>query len=328
MFDGQSPIGRRVTMLFMSAALLWISISPRFAVAQSLKEVRVGSSNISVTNVVAYYARDRKFFEAEGFDAKMIIIKTEAALAALAAGDLDYSTLSTSSIEGALKGLPLRVIAVTNKHPLLGLVVRKGINSVADLRGKKLSVSSFGGATYGAALYLLKNNGLRPKQDVIILAGGTNSVRVGALKQGAVDAVLLSSPEDIKAAAEGFNILLDVGSDYRLPWGGISTTQSKIDRNPVETEKFVRALLRATRSITEPQNKQDVTGWLGKFFNLDAKVADEFYRRLMPSLNPSGIVERDQIKLVIDSAIERGLTDKPLDPDAVTNFAIAKSIRY
>jgi NitT/TauT family transport system substrate-binding protein len=324
----QRVVGRGLTILLMCAALLWISISPRFVGAQSLKEIRVGSSNISVTNVVAYYARDRKFFEAEGFDAKIIIIKTEAALAALAAGDLDYSTLSTSSIEGALKGLPLRVIAVTNRHPLLGLVVRKGINSVADLRGKKLSVSSFGGATYGAALYLLRNNGLKPKQDVTILAGGNNSIRVGALKQGAVDAVMLSAPEDIKAAAEGFNILLDVGSDYRLPWGGISTTQAKIDRSRAEAEKFVRAVLRATRSITEPQNKQDVTGWLGKFFNLDAMVAEEFYRRLMPSLNPSGIVDRDKIKLVIDSAIERGLTDKPLDPDAVTDFTIAKSIRY
>jgi len=325
---GQRAVGWRMTILVMSAAPFWLFMLPRFAVAQSLKEVRIGSSNISVTNVVAYYARDRKFFEAEGFDAKIIIIKTEAALAALAAGDLDYSTLSTSSIEGALKGLPLRLIAVTNRHPLLGLVVRKGINSVADLRGKKLSVSSFGGATYGAALYLLKNNGLKPKQDVTILAGGTNSVRVGALKQGAVDAVMLSSPEDIKAAAEGFNILLDVGSDYRLPWGGISTTQSKIDRSKAEVEKFVRAVLRATRSITEPQNKQDVTSWLGNFFNLDANIANEFYRRLMPSLNPNGIVERDKIKLVIDSAVERGLTDKPLDPAAVTDFSIAKNIRY
>ena len=57
-------------------------------------------------------------------------------------------------------------------------------------------------------------------------------------------------------------------------------------------------------------------------------MSDEFYRRLIPSLNPSGIVERDKIKLVIDSAIERGLTDKPLDPDAVTDFSIAKQLRF
>jgi NitT/TauT family transport system substrate-binding protein len=302
--------------------------SPILASAQALKEVRVGSSNVSVTNVVAFYARDRKFFEAEGFDVKMIIIKTEAALAALTAGDLDYSTLSTSSIEGTLKGMPLRVIAITNRHPLLGLVVRKGIHSISDLRGKKLSVSSFGGATYGAALYVLRKHGLRPKEDITILAGGSNSVRIVALKQGAIDAVLLSSPEDIKAGSEGLPILLDVGVDYRLPWGGISTTQAKLRRSGPETERFVRAILRATRSIVDPNNKSDVTRWLGKFFNLDDKVADEFYRRLIPSLNPSGFVDRDQVQMVIDSAIERGLTEKPLDPDAVVDFSIVKQLRF
>jgi NitT/TauT family transport system substrate-binding protein len=315
-------------MRMIGLALFLLMFSPVFASAQSLKEVRVGSSNISVTNVVAFYARDRKFFEAEGFDVKMIIIRTEVALAALTAGDLDYSTLSTSSIEGTLKGMPLRVIAVTNRHPLLGLVVRRGINSVADLRGKKLSVSSFGGATYGAALYMLKNHGLRPKEDVTILAGGSNSVRIVALKQGAVDAVLLSSPEDIKAASEGLQILLDVGADYRLPWGGISATQAQLRRSGAEAERFVRAILRTTRSIVDPQNKSDVTRWLGKFFNLDDKVSDEFYRRLIPSLNPSGIVERDKIQIVIDSAVERGLTDKPLDPDAVVDFSIARQLRF
>jgi ABC-type nitrate/sulfonate/bicarbonate transport system substrate-binding protein len=133
-------------MIRLVVVFVLASLTPGFTAAQSLKEIRVGSSNISVTNVVAYYARDRKFFEAEGFDVKIIIIKTEATLPALVAGDLDYSTLSTSAIEAALNGLPLRVIAITNKYPLLGVVVRKGINNVADLRGKKLSVSSNRGA--------------------------------------------------------------------------------------------------------------------------------------------------------------------------------------
>ena len=108
----------------------------------------------------------------------------------------------------------------------------------------------------------------------------------------------------------------------------VSHSTATLRRNGPETEKFVRAVLRATRAITEPQNKNDVTSWVGKFFNLDEKVSDEFYRRLIPSLNPSGIVERDKIKLVIDSAIERDLTDKPLDPDAVVDFSIAKQLRF
>ena len=315
-------------MILMILMLLWIWISPPLAAAQSLKEIRIGSSDITVSNLCTFYARDRKFFEAEGIDVKIIIVKTEVTLAALRAGDLEYSTLSTSSIEAALKGMPLRLIAVTNRNPLLGLVVRKGINSVSDLRGKKISVSSFGGAVYGAALFMLKNHGLKPKGDVAILAGGSNAARVAALRQGAVDAVLLSSPDDIRVAAEGFRILLDVGSDYRLPWGGVSTTVEKIRDNPAEVEKVIRAVLRATKAVTETRNKDDVASWIGNFFKLDRSVADKFYRRLVPSLNPSGIVERDKIKMVIDSALERGLTDKPLDPDAVVDFSITKALRF
>ena len=122
-------IGLAVLLLMSSAVL---------APAQTLKEVRLGSTDITVSNFCSFYARDRKFFEAEGLDMKMVIIKTEAALAAMATGDLDYSTLSTSSVEGTLKGMPLRLLAVTNRYPLLGLVVRKGINSVGDLKGKKI----------------------------------------------------------------------------------------------------------------------------------------------------------------------------------------------
>jgi NitT/TauT family transport system substrate-binding protein len=315
-------------MIVIGLALLWLVSVPVLAPAQSLKEIRVGSTDITVSNFWIFYARDRKFFEAEGFDMKMVIIKTEAALAAMAAGDLDYSTLSTSSVEGTLKGMPLRLLAVTNRYPLLGLVVRKGINSVADLKGKKLSISSFGGAVYGAALYLLRNHGLRPKEDVSLLAGGANSARIAALKQGLVDAALMTAPDDLRALGEGYRILVDVGSDYRLPWGGISAAQNKIRRDPGEVERFLRAVLRAVRAVTEPQNKNDITHWTGKFFKLDEKLADEFYRRLVPSLNPSGWVERDKIKLIIDSAVERGLTDKPLDSDAVTDFSIVKQLRF
>jgi len=315
-------------MLAVTLAILSIVFLSYPAAAQSLKEIRVGSSNISVTNLVSFYARDKKFYEAEGFDAKMIVIKTEAAVAAMVTGELDYATFSTSSIEATLKGMPLRLLAVTNLYPLQGLVVRKGISSVADLRSKKMSVSSFGGATYGAALYLLRSHGLRPKDDVVVLAGGSSPARVAALKNGVVDAALLSAPEDIRAAAEGLRILLDVGTEYRLPWGGVCATQANIRGNRAGTERFVRATLKATSAITDPQNKHEVTTWLGRFFKLDERMSDEFYRRLVPSLNPGGIVERDKIKLVIDSAVERGLTDKPLDPDAVTDFSIAKQLRF
>jgi NitT/TauT family transport system substrate-binding protein len=294
--------------------------------AQPLKEIRIGSSNISYTNFSTFYARDRKFFEKEGLSPKIIIVKTEAALPAMATGQLDYTTLTTSTIEAALAGMPLRLVAVANQQPLWGVVVRKGITQVSDLKGKKLGVSSYGGAAYGAALAVLKAHGLEPKKDVIILATGSNTARIAALKHGSVDAALVAAPGDIQVAEEGFKILLDAGDIYKLPMGGVSTSVAKIRENPGEVKKVVAAVVKATKFISDPKNKEDVVNYIKTFFKLDSSAAGEFYQRIVPSLSPTGVVDRDKIKLVIDSAVERGITNKPLDPDAVVDFSFAKEL--
>ena len=132
--------------------------------AQPLKEIRIASSStIGYTNLSTFYARDAKFFEKEGYDVKIVVVQTSAALAALAAGSVDYTTLSTSAIEATLKGMPLRLIAATVQYPVQGLVVRKEIMQVAELKGKKLGISSYGGTTYATAVNVLKHYGLNRK---------------------------------------------------------------------------------------------------------------------------------------------------------------------
>ena len=59
--------------------------------AQALKEIRIGSSDVTSTNFSIYYAKDRRFFAKEGLDPKMIMVKAEAILAALSAGELGHA---------------------------------------------------------------------------------------------------------------------------------------------------------------------------------------------------------------------------------------------
>jgi NitT/TauT family transport system substrate-binding protein len=298
------------------------------AAAQALKEIKIGSSNISYTNFSAFYARDRKFFEKEGLSPKIIVVKTEAALPAMATGQLDYTTLTTSTIEAAMVGMPLRLVAVANQQPLWGLVVSKGITQISDLKGKKLGVSSYGGAAYGAALAVLRAHGLEAKKDVIVLATGDNTSRIAALKHGSVDAALIAAPGDIKVAEEGYKILLDAGTIYKLPMGGVSTSLAKIQENPSEVKKAVAAVVKASKFISDPKNKEDVVNYIISFFKLDRGAAVEFYQRLVPSLSSTGVVDRDKIKLVIDSAMERGLTTKAPDQDALVDFTFAKELGF
>ena len=300
-----------------------------YAASQSLKEVRVASSTaVSFTNLSTFYARDRRFFEKEGLDVKIIVVQTSAALAALVTGNVDYTTLSTSAIEAALRGMPVRLVAVTSQQPVWGLVVRKEIAKVTDLKGKKLAVSSYGGASYAAVLYILKHYGLNPKE-VTILATGDTIARIAALQNEAVDAAIIPAPGDMKARALGdFRLLLDVGTVYKLPMGGISASLAKVRENPTEVKKVVRAVVGATKFIVDSRNKDEVLNYLATGFKLDKNSVEELYRRIIPSLSPSGMVDGDKIKLVIDSALERGLTDKPVDPDAVVDFSLARDLGF
>ena len=316
----------RMTFFLTGLALTFAIAFPCSSAAQALQEIRIGSSVIGFSSLMSYFARDRKFFEKEGLDAKIIYAQTNVGLAALTAGNFDYSNLSTSAVEAALRGMPLRLIAVTNAEPLWGIVVRKGINQIADLKGKKLGVSSFGGSSYSAALYVLKHYGLKPKEDVALLATGGTTERIAGLKYASIDAAIIPAPGDMKAEQEGFKILMDAGSVYKLPNGGMSATVSKIKQNPAEVKRVVRALVLATRFFVDPQNKAEVTKYLARIFNLDPSSTEEFYRRFVPSMSPTGMVEMDKIKLIVDSAIERGLINKPVEPETLVDFSFAKGL--
>jgi ABC-type nitrate/sulfonate/bicarbonate transport system substrate-binding protein len=325
MFARLNKKGFPVRWVSIVAALIFYLTHLSAAGAQALKEIRIGTSDVTSTNFSIYYAKDRRLFEKEGLDPKMIIVKAEAILAALSAGELGYTTFSTSAVEASLIGMPFRLVAVANEQPVWGLVVPKSVNQVSELRGKKIGVSSFGGTIYSGAVYLLKHFGLGSK-DVTFLAIGNTLSRIAALKNGAIDAAVIAAPGDILAAKDGFKILLDVGSVYRAPMGGVSTTASRITEDPAEVRKVVRAVVGASRAIKNPQNRDDVVDYVGKLFKLDRPSAEEFYRRLMPSLSTSGVVDRDKLKLVVDSAVERGLTSKPPETNRLVDFSFAREL--
>ncbi|MGH7833111.1 MAG: ABC transporter substrate-binding protein [Candidatus Binatia bacterium] len=311
---------------FFAAVLIFVAVLPQLSFGQALQEIRIGSSVIGFSSLMTYFARDLKFFEKEGLDAKIIYAQTNVVLAALTAGNVDYTNLATSAAEATLRGMPLRLITVTNGEPLWGIVVRKDITRISDLKGKKLGVSSFGGTSYSAALYVLKHFGLRPKDDVVLLATGGTTERIAALKHGSVDAAIIPAPGDMKAEQEGFKILVDAGAVYKLPNGGMSTTVAKIKQNPGEVRRVVRALVLATKFFVEPRNEGEVIKYLSRVFNLDPASTEKFYRRFVPSLSPTGVVEMDKIKLIVDGALDRGLISKPVEPETLVDFSFVRGL--
>lgn len=145
----------------------------------------------------------------------------------------DVMSLATSDAPNAEQ-----VVFFSGVHRgFLQLIVRPGINSIEDLRGKTIAVDTDTG--YAAALYqILCNHGLEPKIDVQVVYAGATNVRYQKLLAGEFDATLLGTPYTRLAEQQGFQSLarpIDMLGGYQAvvfatlrPWLATHAEQARI----------------------------------------------------------------------------------------------------
>lgn len=147
------------------------------------------------------------------------------------------------------------------RYPGLVLVVGKKaegkIQSVKDLKGATVGVSSPGSATHAFANFLLSKEGLKPS-DISVVGIGLGSTAVAALEQGSVDAAVLLDPAVTQLLnRDSIKILIDTrtdadtrnvfGSGYAA--GSLYTTTDFLEKNPVVVQRMTNAIVKALRFI-------------------------------------------------------------------------------
>ena len=103
-------------------------------------------------------------------------------------------------------GAPIAIVRVEVQAPPYALIAKPAIKSLADLKGK---VISLGGPKDITRIYverMLAPNGVKPGEFDMVFAGAT-AARASALLAGAVDAAILLPPFNFQAETAGFNNL-------------------------------------------------------------------------------------------------------------------------
>ncbi|TAK01871.1 hypothetical protein EPO44_08745, partial [bacterium] len=170
--------------------IAWVVLAGIFLLPANLfsqqTKVLVSAPAKSLTWFPAFFAKEKGFYKEEGLDVDFVVMGPQLALQALVTGDVGYTTALGSTMRGAVRGLPLRVVLTICEKPHFALIARPGINSVGALKGKVLGVSSFGASSYTMANAMLTYYKLTPGQDVKVLAVGGGTNRFTALKSGAI----------------------------------------------------------------------------------------------------------------------------------------------
>jgi len=234
-------------------------------------------------------AAERGFFDKEGLKVRLIIFQgTNLMLTALLAGELDYVTILPFIAGAAVRGLPVKIVAAVTKSSGYAIVSKPEIDNLKALKGKRIAINSFGSSADFAIYMALSRSGLDPNRDVTLQAiSGSPDARFATLIGGAVDATVVNSPFEYRAEQKGFKTLVSVremAEFVRIPVTGVSTAQKKIEKEPDEIVRLLRAL-RAAILFLQGQREIGV-GLMEQTLKLDRAAAERFYSLYREQYNP------------------------------------------
>ncbi|HEV8723303.1 MAG TPA: ABC transporter substrate-binding protein [Candidatus Binatia bacterium] len=314
-------------------ALLILLIAELYAdsaVAQSgRKKIRLSLSSTTVALLPTFAAFDKGFFRDEGFDVELIHMPATLASTALMTGDLDYNGAVSGVISAAVQGRPMKCLIFALARPLVFLMSRKEIKEPRDLKGKKVAGSTPGASATLLAMQALRHVGLEPGRDVSILPmGGTAAARLAVLESGAVDASLLSVPENVFAREKGFNELLFLGDVVEFAQSGFGATEKRIKENPDEVYRMVRAQLRSVMFLLDKNRQGEIVDMIMKRWKLsDRKMAESIFQDVARVVAKDAVVSPASIQSLIDLARESAKVTRPVKIDEVVDFTFVDRAR-
>jgi NitT/TauT family transport system substrate-binding protein len=196
-----------------------------------------------------WVAQERRFFAAEGIDVRIATLgATDKVTTSLQDGGTQIGMVTPEGLIGnvAVSGT-LRLIAGNANRAPLSLIVQKGIERIADLRGKRVGTSSLKEGTAVLVQTILAASGLRYPGDYEFAIVGAHPQRWEHLQKGTIDAGLQLLPLNYVAEDAGFRNLAEA-SDYvpRYAFAAIGVDQRWAAANRGLVVRVLKALHAAT----------------------------------------------------------------------------------
>lgn len=192
------------------------------------------------------------YLEKEGLDVNYILAagSNEVAIQ-VATGNAPIGWASPAQVvvgmqEGAATPLDLRYFSAVEYRNIwsISVPVSSPIQSVAELKGKRIGVTALGSAAMNYGKAYLHAVGLNPDRDVTFIPIGAGGQAIAAMKQNMVDAVVFWETANITFGLSGFPVRqLPIPEKLaQLPDVSLLATNETIKTKPKLLIGFARAL--------------------------------------------------------------------------------------
>lgn len=306
----------------IALAVVVMIFLPAFVLAQGVEKIRIGIPVLAMSQLPILIAQEKKLFQAEGFDAEVIQIRTALAIPAIVSGELDFTTSAETTVRAAISGLPVRAIGFIGIRSSLVLVSQPRITSVAALRGGKIAVSSLRSTTDFVARDLLRHHGLNPDTDIVTLPLGSEANKLAALKGGAVDAAIFTLPDDSIAEEQGFKRLAFAADFIEGVQSGLATSVKKIKEKPDQVKRMARVLLRSlelTRS-----DRGYAVDFITRQWPVSRRAAENSYDLMVRTFSPNGEAPEKAIRDLIEEVRRDQKIERQIAVSEVVDFSFVR----
>jgi NitT/TauT family transport system substrate-binding protein len=252
-----------------------------------------------------YVAAHKGFFAAEKLDVAINLAQSGAAVTQqLTAGSLDVvlSVGMSDPIHAIDKGASLALIRIVGDVAPYVLIGKAGLKTIADLKGKTVSVGSPSDPTTLYFERMAAANGLK-QGDYDVLSAGVAAARYAALKAGVADAAMVLPPLNFRAEKAGY-VTLGFTADYvkDLPFTGMAVLRPWATAHLPLAERLLAATDASIAWLLDTAHRQDAIDLLVQVAHAepqDAAASYDLLRRI-GYFEPSSKVPRSKLQNLID----------------------------
>jgi NitT/TauT family transport system substrate-binding protein len=257
------------------------------------------------------------FFQKHGIEAESIAFAGDAKMQqAMAADSIDLALGSGPAMAFIVKGAPVKAIAAMAGPPLLlTLVVRNDgtVKNVADLKGKRVSVSTVGSLTYWLVSETARQQGWGP-DGIQIAPMGATQPQIAALKRKEIDGMVtdISTALALEQAGD-MRILMrfgDIVKDFHIHV--IFATNKDIGEKPDALRNFLKGWFETIAFMRA--NKAETVAIAKDVINKDADITARTYDALMPMFSDDGKFNQKALAVLAKSYVELKVLDHEPDP--------------
>jgi NitT/TauT family transport system substrate-binding protein len=256
---------------FLLAVILIAGALPLRAQDAS-KKVLVAHAGLISTHSSVWLAEDQGFYKKHGLDVTSVFISSGSVTSqALIAGEAKLASTSVGPTAGAVSGGADLVILAGTIHILpYQFWVLPQVRQPADLKGKRVAISTFGSGSHLAAEVALQSLGLEPVRDKIaIMQVGTQPDRVAALASGRIDATPLEPGFGQAAKEKGLTVMADL-TKADVPYLNTVLVASRrfVKESPPQIEAFLKGTIDGFAFLSSPANEKVVKSVLARRLKL------------------------------------------------------------